>query len=359
MTLIHLYGKILKNACSYVKYAMLFILLAFGCPYLYIAEFQFTISPDLTALIFVLIYAAAQWFVYTNRLLRDSSWKGCLSSALVLVGHGLVLFGQRHFWLSLTLVIAVAVFNILLFGYLLTFRKKKSVGFLKQCISVASAITAVALLITFALPAFIGIYVQADNRGFSLDELEEYADESTDGVGFFYENDPMLLHTDMLETLDKWRSLNTSQRTLVLSEVTKTELLYLGFSQEEISSINFRVEVLSENTFGCYSHEEKSICINLHYLSIETPVSEMIDTICHEAFHAYQHYIVENLDYTSPQVEHGYYYRQAREWDRNMDNYISAEFDYMLYNLQPIERDANAYANERVIAYIDALNGNE
>ena len=71
--------------------------------------------------------------------------------------------------------------------------------------------------------------------------------------------------------------------------------------------------------------------------------------------HAFVHYTVENIDYDSELVQENYYYKQAREWKENTENYISSNTNYDEYRNQPIEADARDYAEERVEYYLEYI----
>lgn len=75
--------------------------------------------------------------------------------------------------------------------------------------------------------------------------------------------------------------------------------------------------------------------------------------------HAFVHYTVDSIDYKSELVQENYYYKQAREWKENTENYISSSTSFEEYQKQPIEADARAYAEERVEFYMTYIIENE
>lgn len=103
---------------------------------------------------------------------------------------------------------------------------------------------------------------------------------------------------------------------------------------------------MSAYTCGYYIDSSKEIFINYKYLN-EGELKDVLQTILHEMHHAFVHYTVENIDYESELVQDNYYYKQAREWKENTENYISSNINFDEYQNQPIEADARAYAEER------------
>ena len=75
-----------------------------------------------------------------------------------------------------------------------------------------------------------------------------------------------------------------------------------------------------------------------------------MDTVFHEVYHLYQHYVVNNIDWNSD-FSRSAYFATARAWKENQENYIKSdgtEEGYWLYSKQPLEESAREYARERV-----------
>lgn len=107
----------------------------------------------------------------------------------------------------------------------------------------------------------------------------------------------------------------------------------------EISDIRFLPSTeAGDYTFGFYNYEQNFIAFNKDFLNSSDPsvVKEMINTIFHEMRHAYQYKAITNTGIGSEE--------QRRVWAMNMVNYIPAEVDFALYQLQAVENDARAYA---------------
>ena len=95
---------------------------------------------------------------------------------------------------------------------------------------------------------------------------------------------------------------------------------------------------MARKELGCYNPANNTIRLNANYL--ETPdCKDLMNTLLHESQHAFQHRCVkhpESCD-VSPKV--------IEVWKDNQKHYIRPEDDFVAYENQPIERDANDFAD--------------
>lgn len=89
---------------------------------------------------------------------------------------------------------------------------------------------------------------------------------------------------------------------------------------------------------GAYNSENNTITLNSRLLKIDNP-EELMKTVLHESRHAYQQYAVDYPDRVT--VSEG----TIEEWKENMANYIPPGLDFEGYVNQPIEVDAEYFAN--------------
>lgn len=105
------------------------------------------------------------------------------------------------------------------------------------------------------------------------------------------------------------------------------------------------VQPLDEDRLGYYSAASRQIVLSRSVLESGT-AQETMDTIAHEAYHAQQAYVVENIDWDDAATQAAYY-DQARRWLRNYQSgYVLGDEDILGYYFQPVEADARAYAAE-------------
>lgn len=161
---------------------------------------------------------------------------------------------------------------------------------------------------------------------------------------------------------DTFQSLNCEQKQEVIEAIIYCEARYLG-----LCKINVKFDDLDENTLGVYNHEEKNIYINKKLLQengVPGVTAEKILQIClHECRHSYQNLLVEMYKEATPEQRALILFRdqEVDEWVRNFNDYRDSADDledYLLYYIQPIERDARRYADEQVEIYyaeIDSL----
>lgn len=95
---------------------------------------------------------------------------------------------------------------------------------------------------------------------------------------------------------------------------------------------------MARKELGCYSPDNNTIRLNSNYLE-NSDCKDLMNTLLHESRHAFQHRCVnhpESCD-VSPKV--------IEVWKENQKHYIRPEDDFVAYENQPIERDANDFAD--------------
>ena len=148
-----------------------------------------------------------------------------------------------------------------------------------------------------------------------------------------------------------WRSLSVQERLNVLQTVANVEQRYLGLSNE----LNVGAANLSEGVMGYYSDNTHEIVIDMDSL-LNDLSWEVLDTVCHEAYHSYQHRMVDafnNVDGNSKNLK---IFRKASSYASEFNNYISGEEDFCGYYYQDCESDARDYAEDAVYDYYCRMN---
>lgn len=150
---------------------------------------------------------------------------------------------------------------------------------------------------------------------------------------------------------DTWRSLSVQERLNVLQTVANVEQRYLGLSNE----LNVGTANLREGVMGYYSDNTHEIVIDMDSL-LNDLSWEVLDTVCHEAYHSYQHRMVDafnNVDGNSKNLK---IFRKASSYANEFNNYISGEEDFCGYYYQDCESDARDYAEDAVYDYYCRIN---
>ena len=114
---------------------------------------------------------------------------------------------------------------------------------------------------------------------------------------------------------------------------------YVGIKQEMDIDAKLSFDpTMARKELGCYNPANNTIKLNANYL--ETPdCKDLMNTLLHESRHAFQHRCVkhpESCD-VSPKV--------IEVWKDNQKHYIRPEDDFVAYENQPIEKDANDFAD--------------
>jgi len=146
-----------------------------------------------------------------------------------------------------------------------------------------------------------------------------------------------------------WEKASLEDRASALQHLLNLEAAYL-----RIEPLTLKVVKLNRFIVGSYRYDRGVAYIDYEHLRDGNP-AEVIDTICHEAFHAYQHAVVDSLDFSDEVVQTSRYFHQARSWHDNFENYIPSSVCYYSYRLQPVEYDAFAYATIRAEFYMEQI----
>ena len=149
-------------------------------------------------------------------------------------------------------------------------------------------------------------------------------------------------HTEMLEKLNykTWNSLSNEDKLTVLQAVADIERIYLGIPHE----LNVQAEEPERLSIqGSYLEKTHTISVSTISLRQDAPI-ELVNTICHESYHAYQYCLVRMYEECPEDLQHLKVYSKVKQYRYEFDHYISGEEDYKAYYSQLCEEDARKYA---------------
>lgn len=149
---------------------------------------------------------------------------------------------------------------------------------------------------------------------------------------------------------EKWRLLSTNDKIDVLQCVANIEAYYLGLSNE----LNVGAANLPEYTLACYSDASHTIYIDLEHLENDS-VEEVLNSCCHEAYHSYQHRLVDAYNQSSEEVQKLRIYKSAIHYIEEFGNYADGYEDFCAYYSQQCEKDARSYAEDAVEDYYSKI----
>ena len=150
---------------------------------------------------------------------------------------------------------------------------------------------------------------------------------------------------------DKWATLSLEEKLDVLQVVANIEQRYLGLSNE----LTVGADNLSEGLTGSYSDSEHRIIVSLDSLMNDSAY-ELTDTIAHEAYHAYQHRMVEAYDEASEEFKTLLLFYDATLYKEEFAHYIDGSKDAHDYYSQKCETSARRYAKTAVDDYYSKIN---
>lgn len=161
---------------------------------------------------------------------------------------------------------------------------------------------------------------------------------------------------------ETFQNLSYRQKKEVVEAIIYCEARYL-----HLCKINVKFEDLGDDTWGVYNHAEKKISINKKLLQKNgmpgATAEAVLKTCIHECKHVQQHLWVDMYEEATPEQRALMLFSEEEidEWVKNFKQYSNPTEeleDYLLYYIQPIERDARRYADEQVEIYyaeIDSL----
>jgi len=109
-----------------------------------------------------------------------------------------------------------------------------------------------------------------------------------------------------------------------------------------------------EREHGIWQYAYNLILVDSMHLECDG-FEMIVDTVCHETRHAYQHAVIDMLNWKDRNVRTAFYYNDVRQWKNERDNYIYTDMDYETYYAQSIEVDARDYAEERCRIYMEYI----
>lgn len=147
-----------------------------------------------------------------------------------------------------------------------------------------------------------------------------------------------------------WNRLSIQERITVIQKLMDFESGVLGFPTVPVTSA-----MIGMSTLGAYDNESNQMWIHTKNLAESSP-REIVNTICHEAHHAYVDYLVNTLDWDNPAMNSSYF-AELRELMDSQKNYKSAlKYGFAAYENQPLEVAAREYSEKEtavIMAYIE------
>lgn len=160
---------------------------------------------------------------------------------------------------------------------------------------------------------------------------------------------------NQMETLqmlkpELWYNLSAKEKLNVLQTVANIEATYLGLPDE----LTVSTAILEEYVNGEYCENTRTINIDASHLESSTPQS-LIATVCHEAYHSYQHVITEAYQNADESFKNLLLFYDASVYQEEFANYDDGSNGLETYYYQQVEVDARSYASEATGEYIKRI----
>lgn len=212
---------------------------------------------------------------------------------------------------------------------------------LKHSFHGSRAIIGLALLVAFfpiAINAFFGNSVLSSNVSPSK--------------GIQTETWTVANNIDTVSNLidENWTSLSEKQKLNTLQTIANIECRYLGLPHE----LNVAVAALDKNTLAAYNDDLHTIYINADTLESEE-ASEILDSLCHEAYHAYQYNLCEAYSSVDDKYKDLLAFYHVPFYIDEFSNYTDGNTDYFDYYFQHCEMNARDYAKQAVDEYYERI----
>ncbi len=140
-----------------------------------------------------------------------------------------------------------------------------------------------------------------------------------------------------------YKNATEEEKLKVLASVLITEASYLGIEAPEL-----KMNELADNLGGYYTPKTHEIMINQKKISEE---ENILNTLLHEMYHAYQYTCVKQLDLTGDLL----WAKKVAQWKEEFESKdldLNTNDGMVEYYTQSIEEEARNYAEQRVEVYL-------
>lgn len=149
---------------------------------------------------------------------------------------------------------------------------------------------------------------------------------------------------------EKWETYNNQEKLDILQVICDYECKNnLGCDSPKVVAGHPEHDAI----YGSYSSQTKTIIINVEHLAND-PAEDVLDTLLHEARHAYQHAAVNAFNAIeedlSEEAKALSCFKTIESYRDNFENYISGNGDYYSYYDQEVESDSRSWAEWRIMS---------
>lgn len=134
------------------------------------------------------------------------------------------------------------------------------------------------------------------------------------------------IDTILLLREDEWSTLLVQEKLNTLQTVANIEAHYLGLPNE----LHVGADNLGEGTLACYNDNTYTISIDLEHLE-NASVYDVLDSCCHEAYHSFQHRLVDAYNMSDDSLKDLRIFNSAVRYVQEFRNYNNGGHDFGSY----------------------------
>ena len=260
------------------------------------------------------------------------------------------------------LLLSFAFYVFLLIAFYKRLRGKKiNKNVIKRSVKQALAYVNVFIIITASVFCFALPYLSVRNTKENTDSkqviFKQSSRKSLKKNCYYagYSDPERMENLKFLLFEDEYQNLSFEDKCSFIESVIYWESGRLG-----LDHINVKVCYISSALAGYFNEADNVIVINKICIDYNYSSKEMARLCLHETYHHYQNSLINLYRSASPEQRALRIFEdlQVDRMYKEFQNYVSAEDDPYLYNLQFVELEADRYADDELKELIQAVREN-
>lgn len=338
-----------SNVYSKIQYAILSLLWLSIFTLFFVTLFSNSLTlnvSNVSILVFFFIFTISGLLWY---FLTFDSFRNKLGIALyAVIPYGtLVYISYVHYWKLYAVIpivvgimaLAWLVYSIKKYPSLSKKHTRQKIKYCSLCMYIFTGLCCCIIMLASLVQSEIGIPSHTAKNSTSLSDYHS-------------EKYTLRANIDEVCKLEKgtWKTMSEEEKLKVLQTVVHIEFNYLGLPDSITLETSSLTNHLSARSLAAYSDRRYQILINEQYINSASS-DDLLHAICHESYHAYEHRLVGLYNNSTKKERQLLCLYKAREYELEINNYITADKDLDNYFKQSIEVDANTYADYAVEEY--------
>ncbi len=340
-----------KKCMPYIEYFLRHLNVAFVVCALYYV-FLFVHIPGASVMKSKLMYFGCNqviWFIFSliTPARKRNEYNVVFNVALAYIPYFLITYSSAYNKYIGAFVAVIVVLSALYFC-IVVFKKIKNKQNAKRIVRhrVGFALNGIRAIAGALACVLLGVSVLFSIYGVQLAKSDDYALEGANSESAEQWTVKNNIDTVKLLREDDWKKLSVDEKLEVLKVIRNIEVAYLGIPHK----VHLSAGVMDDGVLGYYSHKEHSVVINHRH--IESSLAEdVLETLCHEIFHAYEHNEVELFNSVDAKYKNMIVFSNSQAYEDDFKNYVSADEDLIGYITQVSEINSAKYAKSSVKEY--------